>query len=148
MFSHVCLGVRDLQRATRFYDALLEPLGLRQRHVEPDGGPPGRCWITPGQPLPRFFVTLPFNGEPATAGNGTMAAFLAPSEESVCQAYAAGLAAGGSDEGSPGFRPQYAEGYFGAYLRDPDGKKVHVVYRGDMVEHQAGLRHSRRSNVS
>ena len=59
-----------------------------------------------------------------------------------------GLAAGGSDEGSPGFRPQYAEGYFGAYLRDPDGNKVHVVYRGDMLEHQAGLRHSRRSNVS
>jgi len=136
MFSHVTVGVRDLERAARFYDALLAPLGLRQRQVAPDGGPPARCWILPGRPLPRFYATLPFNDASATSGNGSMVAFLAPSQAAVSQAHAAGLASGGSDEGEPGPRPHYAEGYFGAYLRDPDGNKVHVVYRGDMVGEQ------------
>lgn len=132
MFSHVTVGTEDLERAGRFYDALLAPLGLRQRQVVPDGGPPSLCWIRPGEPLPRFLVYRPFNREPATAGNGVMVAFRAPSKEAVMEAYAAGLAAGGSDEGPPIPRPHYGEGYFGAYLRDPDGNKLHVVHRGDL----------------
>lgn len=47
--------------------------------------------------------------------------------------YDAGLAAGGADEGAPGERPHYAPGYYGAYLRGPDGNKVHLVYRGDLA---------------
>ncbi|MFN3498441.1 MAG: VOC family protein, partial [Pannonibacter indicus] len=61
------------------------------------------------------------------------AAFLAPDAEAVRAAHAAGLAAGGRDEGPPGPRPHYAPGYFGAYLRDPDGNKIHLVFRGDLV---------------
>ncbi|WP_043441499.1 VOC family protein [Cupriavidus sp. HPC(L)] len=132
MFSHVTVGVADLSRAGRFYDALLTPLGLRQRRVMPDGGPPALCWIQPGEALPRFYAYIPFNGQPATAGNGTMVSFLAPSPQAVEQAYAAAMAAGGTDEGPPGPRPHYGEGYFGAYLRDPDGNKVQVVHRGDL----------------
>jgi Lactoylglutathione lyase and related lyases len=133
LFSHVTVGVNDLSRAGRFYDAILEPLGLRRRPVTPDGGPPSLCWIRPGESLPRFYAYSPFNGLPATPGNGSMVAFLAPSEAAVIAAHAAGLAAGGTDEGAPGPRPHYGDGYFGAYLRDPDGNKVHIVYRGDIT---------------
>jgi hypothetical protein len=61
-----------------------------------------------------------------------MVAFLAPSAAAVDAAYAAGMTAGGSDEGEPGERPHYGVGYYGAYLRDPDRNKVHVVFRGDL----------------
>lgn len=132
MFSHVPVGVSDLPRAARFYDAILEPLGLRQRPVTPDGGPASLCWIMPGEMLPRFYAYSPFNGQAATAGNGSMVAFLAPTKAAVSAAHAAGLASGGADEGAPGPRPRYGAGYFGAYLRDPDGNKVHIVYRGDL----------------
>ncbi|TBU98323.1 lactoylglutathione lyase [Stutzerimonas kirkiae] len=132
MFSHITVGVSDLARAAAFYDAVLAPLGLRQRPVTPDGGPTSLCWIMPGQALPRFYAYRPFDGEPASAGNGSMVAFLAPDEAAVAAAHAAGLAAGGSDEGPPGPRPRYGAGYYGAYLRDPDGNKLHIVHRGDI----------------
>lgn len=132
MFSHVTVGARDLERAGRFYDATLAPLGLTRRTVVPDGGPPALCWVTATAPLPRFYVYIPRNGEPATVGNGSMVAFLALSEAAVEAAYAAGLASGGTDDGVPGPRPHYGAGYFGAYLRDPEGNKVHIVYRGDL----------------
>lgn len=132
MFSHVTLGTNDLDRAGLFYDALLMPLGLMQRPVTPDGGPPSLCWIKPGQTLPRLYIYRPFNGAPATAGNGVMVAFEAPSPAAVDSAYAGGMATGGTCEGAPGPRPHYGEGYYGAYLRDPDGNKLHVVFRGDI----------------
>lgn len=134
MFSHVTVGTRDLERAERFYDAVLAPLGLTRRTVSPDGGPAALCWVRAQSLLPRFYVYQPFNGEPATVGNGGMVAFLAPSTEAVGVAHASGLAHGGTDEGGPGPRPHYGEGYFGAYLRDPDGNKVHIVHRGDLQQ--------------
>ncbi|MDP8773498.1 hypothetical protein QZR43_13025 [Serratia marcescens] len=66
---------------------------------------------------------------PATAACWPFAA----DELAVKRAYAAGLLAGGCSEGEPGERAHYGKGYFGAYLRDPDGNKVHVVYRGDLA---------------
>jgi catechol 2,3-dioxygenase-like lactoylglutathione lyase family enzyme len=132
MFSHITLGTNDLSKAEAFYDAVLIPLGLKRRVVTPDGGPLAACWINPSLPLPRFYVYMPFDRQPAKAGNGSMVAFLAPSEKAIGEAYQAGLVAGGSDEGPPGARPHYGDGYFGAYLRDPDGNKVHIVYRGDV----------------
>ena len=138
MFSHITLGTRDLGAAAKFFDAVLIPLGLKRRQVAPDGGPDAACWVSQGHPLPRFYVYMPFNREPATVGNGSMVAFLAPSSAAVDAAYEAGLAAGGVDEGAPGERPQYGVGYYGAYLRDTDGNKVHIVYRGDLQ--QQGLR--------
>ncbi|RQZ52326.1 VOC family protein [Burkholderia sp. Bp9099] len=132
MLSHVTVGARDLGRAGRFYDALLAPLGLKRRVVTSDGGPPALCWVTGQSPLPRFYVYIPYDGEPATISNGSMVAFLAPSQEAVNTAYANGLAHGGTDDGAPGLRPHYGNGYFGAYLRDPDGNKVHIVHRGDL----------------
>lgn len=133
MFSHVTIGSNDLERAGQFYDAVLAPIGLRRRQVQPDGGPASLCWVG-DQPYPRFYVYAPFDGRLATPGNGTMLAFIAPSPEAVDLAFAAGLAAGGSDEGRPGLRLQYAPDYYGAYLRDPDGNKLHLVHRAALVQ--------------
>ena len=58
-----------------------------------------------------------------------MVAFAAPSRAAVNEAYAAAVAAGGTDEGAPGPRPQFAADYYGAYVRDPDGNKLHFVTR-------------------
>ena len=132
MYSHVTVGTNDLARAAAFYDAVLEPLGFRRRPVRPDGGPAAACWVGNEAPLPRFYVYRPFDRKPATPGNGSMVAFLAPTPESVDVAHAAGLRAGGVDDGAPGPRPHYGAGYYGAYLRDPDGNKIHVVHRGDV----------------
>ena len=134
MLNHLTVGCSELGRAAAFYDAVLRPLGLRRREVEPDGGPPAACWVSPDQPFPRFYVSVPFDGRPATVGNGSMIAFVAPSREAVDAAHAAGLSAGGADEGPPGPRPQYSPTYYGAYLRDPDGNKLHVVHRGEPAD--------------
>src|SRR5690606_11338026 len=107
-------------------------LGLIRRPVTPDGGPDAACWIVPGQTLPRFYAYIPLDGEPASAGNGNMVAFCAPSPQAVHAAHEAALRHGGRDEGAPGPRPRYGQGYYGAYLRDPDGNKIHVVHRGDI----------------
>lgn len=133
MFSHITVGVSDLDRAASFYDALLAPLGLIQRPVVPDGGPPSRCWHQPGVSLLRFYTYLPFDGQPCSHGNGGMVAFLAPSIEAVERAYVEGIRHGGTDSGAPGPRPHYGPDYFGAYLRDPDSNKVHVVYRREAI---------------
>ena len=137
MFSHVTVGTNDLAAASAFYDALLIPLGLRRRHVTPDGGPPSACWVSPKSVLPRFYVYVPFDRAVASVGNGSMVAFLAPTVEAVNASYLAGIEAGGRDEGPPGERARYGVGYYGAYLRDPDGNKVHVVHRGDLFDSAA-----------
>ncbi|PJI87693.1 hypothetical protein [Sphingomonas koreensis] len=102
MFSHVTVGVSDLDRAGSFYDALLVPLGLARRPVTPDGGPPSLCWHRPGTNLPRFYAYLPFDGQPSSYGNGSMTAFLAPSIEAVELAHAQAMRHGGTDEGHQG----------------------------------------------
>ena len=137
MFSHVTIGTNDLAAASAFYDALLTPLGLRRRQVTPDGGPPSACWVSPKGALPRFYVYVPFDRAPASVGNGSMVAFLAPTVEAVNASYSAGIEAGGQDDGPPGERVRYGAGYYGAYLRDPDGNKVHVVHRGDLSDSAA-----------
>lgn len=132
MFSHVTVGCTDLMRASFFYDALLQPLGLRRRVVVPDGGPASACWVHPKRDLPRFYVYLPRDGLRATPGNGSMLAFNADTPDIVHMAYSAGIMAGGTDEGPPGERPWYGKGYYGAYLRDLDGNKLHIVHRADL----------------
>jgi catechol 2,3-dioxygenase-like lactoylglutathione lyase family enzyme len=140
MFSHITLGVSDLKRAGAFYDALLLPLGYTRRPVMADGGPASLCWHQLGVLLPRFYAYLPYDRQPCSAGNRTMVAFLAPSPEAVDEGHAGGIAAGGTDDGTPGPRPHYSPGYYGAYLRDPDGNKVHLVHRADLEMGNAEVR--------
>ena len=125
MFSYVSLGTRDLSRALRFYDAALAPLG--HRRVE-DFDPEDRsaAWGL-DDPGPHLWVTQPFDGGPATVGNGVMVSFLAESRAAVDAFHAAALAHGGTDEGAPGLRPQYGPQFYAGYVRDPDGNKLNAV---------------------
>lgn len=132
MFSHITLGTNNLRRSIIFYDAVLLPLGLKQRRVVPDGGPKSACWVSESNVLPRFYVYEPFDRQEATVGNGSMVAFLASNREEVDLSYQAAMLNGGIDEGTPNEREHYGKGYYGAYIRDPDGNKIHIAFRGDL----------------
>jgi catechol 2,3-dioxygenase-like lactoylglutathione lyase family enzyme len=125
MFSYVSLGTRDIARAMRFYDAVLAPLGhLRIEDYDPEDRSAAWGLDDPG---PHLWVTQPFDGQPATAGNGCMVSFLAPSRAAVDAFHAAALAQGGRDDGAPGLRPQYGQHFYAAYVHDPDGNKLNAV---------------------
>lgn len=124
MLSHVHVGIADLPRAFAFYAAIMEELGYVLRFHEPENGWAG--WQQAGVPRPLFLIGRPFDGNPASPGNGQMVALLAPTRAAVDRCHARALAAGGSDEGAPGLRPHYHPNYYGAYFRDPDGNKLGV----------------------
>ena len=129
MFSHIQVGARDLPAMIAFYDRVLGELGLSRREDEPDdGGPPGAIWYKAGCRWPQFVVQIPFNGLPATWGNGWQVSFAAPSRAAVDAAWHAALDAGAVDEGGPGLRPRYGPDFYGAYCRDPEGNKVCFVH--------------------
>lgn len=123
MFSHVTIGVSDTARAKAFYEPVLAPLGIELRTF----GPQFVSWHQHGEALPFFTALTPFDDALPSAGNGAMVAFLAPDRTAVDAAYATAMEAGGLCEGPPGLRPQYHASYYGAYMRDPDGNKIHVV---------------------
>lgn len=125
MFSHVFIGVSDFDRALAFYQPLMTALCIEQRFCDP--ARPWAGWQTKPGPRPLFVIGAPFDGHPATAGNGQMTAFLATSTEMVDRAHAVALSHGGRDEGAPGLRREYHSRYYGAYFRDPDGNKLCVV---------------------
>ena len=120
LVSHVSVGVSDLARAGVFYDAVMAVLGAR-RVMEHGGG------IGYGRTFPEFWASRPHDRQPAVTGNGTHICFAADGPEVVDAFHAAGLAAGGHDDGAPGRRPEYAPGYYAAFLRDPDGNKVEAL---------------------
>lgn len=124
MLSHVHLGITDFERAFAFYSPLMEVLGLALRFRQPDK--PWAGWQQPGVTRPLFLIGRPYDGCPPSPGNGQMVALLARDRATVDRAYAAALAAGGTDEGAPGLRPEYHPNYYGAYFRDPDGNKLCV----------------------
>lgn len=126
MFSHITLGTDDLERARRFYDAIMPTLGLTVPFALPG------TLVFGTMTGPKLFVVSPFDGHPATPGNGTHAAFIAPDRASVDAFHHAALTHGGSDEGAPGLRPQYHPHYYGAYVRDPDGNKLQAVCHHQM----------------
>lgn len=125
MFSHATLGTDDFARALGFWTAVMAELGHRQRFL--DAQRPWAGWEPTAGGRPLFVLTAPFDGGKASAGNGAMLAFDCASRAMVRAAHAAGLAAGGSDEGAAGLRPDYHADYYGAYLRDPDGNKIGLV---------------------
>lgn len=124
MIAYVTVGADDIARAKRFYATFLPALGYGLRE-----GPEGLSFALPvaaGQTvlLPDFYVKPTFDGQPASAGNGTMVAFEARSQAQVRDLHAAALPAGGSDEGPPGFRAAYGPQFYVGYLRDPQGNKI------------------------
>ncbi len=134
MFTYVCLGSNDLPRSAAFYDAVLRPLGLSRCEV--GGEDDWEDWVgwgtyeDGGAREVALWICRPFDGRPATRGNGTMVAFKAPNWKAVEAFHSAALAHGGSSEGAPGLRPQYNPDFFAAYVRDPDGNKLAAVCRG------------------
>jgi catechol 2,3-dioxygenase-like lactoylglutathione lyase family enzyme len=132
MYSHIIVGARDLDRLAQFYARVLAEVGLVPMADEDDGGPAGKGWHLPGKRWPQFFVQQPFNGQPAAPGNGTQVSFACASRDQVDAAWAAALANGGTDEGSPGVRVRYDPDYYGAYCRDPEGNKLCFVHANDL----------------
>lgn len=124
MIGYVTVGTDDIEAAKRFYAAFLPALGYGV-----EDGPEGLSYVHPVQPgqpamFPDYYVKPPFNGQPASAGNGCMTAFQAQNQQQVRTLHAAALAAGGQDDGPPGFRDAYGADFYVGYLRDPQGNKI------------------------
>lgn len=115
-----------------FYRTVLGELGLVLKFTEDErqwGG-----WTRPPAARPLLLVGRPYNGYPATPGNGQMVALTAVSRESVDRVYKVALENGATDEGPPGLRPWYHPDYYGAYFRDPDGNKLCICCHEPVVE--------------
>ena len=124
MFSHVMVGVNDLEVAKNFYDAVLATLGIGPGVINQET----RYFYR--SPAGSFGITKPLNAQPATPANGGPIGFLAKSTEEVLAFHAAGEANGGqSCEDPPGLREGAGGKMFLAYLKDPDGNKICALYR-------------------
>jgi catechol 2,3-dioxygenase-like lactoylglutathione lyase family enzyme len=123
MLGHLSFGVADLDRAARFYDAILAPLGFVRAWTESDGVGFGE----PGGPDKLALFAKP--GEARAPGPGFHLAFDAPSRSGVDAFHTAALAAGGTDAGAPGPRPHYSPTYYAAFVIDPDGYKLEAVHQ-------------------
>ncbi len=119
MLGYVTLGTNDLKKAVAFYDALLSVIG-GTKMMEEDTFV---AWSN-GEGAPGIAATQPFDGQPATAGNGTMVAIAVDSAELVQALHAKALELGGQDEGAPG--PRGEEGFYAGYFRDLDGNKLNA----------------------
>lgn len=116
MNGYTTLGTNDLERASKFYDELLSEMnGSRVMENERMV-----MWST-GTDKPTVAVLKPFNGEPATAGNGSMLGISCESHSVVDKVHAKALSLGADDEGAPGNR---TEAFYGGYIRDLDGNKI------------------------
>lgn len=124
MLDHVSLGVSDIARSRRFYDAALRPLGL-VRIVDFGEDRGSDYGAAPGSLGVEFTITRE-TGVKAPAP-GVHLCFRAPDRAAVHAFHAAALKAGGSDEGAPGLRPQYHADYYAAFVRDPDGHRIEAV---------------------
>ena len=133
MIAYVTVGADDIARAKRFYSAFLPALDYRLEE-----GPEGLSYALPQQQdqpvvMPDFYVKPTFDGRPASAGNGAMTAFEAHSQKQVRDLHSSALAAGGFDEGQPGFRDAYGSHFYVGYLRDPQGNKI-ALFSNDPIE--------------
>jgi catechol 2,3-dioxygenase-like lactoylglutathione lyase family enzyme len=120
MIDHVSIPVRDLERAARFYEEVLATLGyarLETRHAT----------VAFGKRYSEFWLNHRPEMAPAPADSGAHVALRAASREMVAAFHAAALAHGGASDGAPGLRPQHGEGYYAAFIRDPDGNRVEAV---------------------
>jgi len=124
MIAYTMVGTKNLNEAKVFYDPIFALMGM-----EP-------CWnddlsVSYGKlkdtSIPRFFIGYPFNKDQANVGNGTMTAFKCSNIDTINKIYETAISKGGSCEGPPDYRPHYGEGFYAAYLRDPDGNKVAFV---------------------
>ena len=117
MIGYTTVGTNDLPRATAYYDALFAAIGVKRLMEFGDRGLAwGVSWEVPG-----FGVMKPFDGKPATWGNGTMVALVVDSRDKVDTLYNKAIELGSMDEGKPGER---GPGFYAGYFRDLDGNKL------------------------
>jgi catechol 2,3-dioxygenase-like lactoylglutathione lyase family enzyme len=122
MIGYVTLGTNDLARAAAFYDKLLAEVGAkRQWEFERGIG-----WARSAD-TPTLAIMKPFDGKPASVGNGVMVSFAAPDQATVQKIHALALSLGGTDEGAPGLR---GDSFYGCYFRDLDGNKLGAFVAG------------------
>lgn len=127
MDVYVTLGAVHAATANAFYDAVLSTIGWRS-HAEFPGW---RAYSEDGAGRGfTLWIAKPFDGQAATCGNGVMVGFPARTRMEVDAFHAAAMAHGGTDEGAPGPRPQYGPDWYAAYMRDPSGNKIAIVYNG------------------
>ena len=117
MLNHVSIGVRDLTRSKRFYDAALKPLGYTCRSESPGSLGYGHGAVT-------LWISPTDRPVPADAASGLHFCFDAPTRKSVDAFHAAALKAGGKDNGQPGLRADYDANYYAAFAVDPDGYRL------------------------
>jgi catechol 2,3-dioxygenase-like lactoylglutathione lyase family enzyme len=122
MIGYVTLGTNDLQRGAAFYDALLAEIGATRLW---DFGR-GVAWGV-SQDKPSVALMKPFDGQPATVGNGVMVGLVVDSREKVDRVHRKALELGGKDEGAVGPR---GKGFYAGYFRDLDGNKLNVFCSG------------------
>ncbi len=131
MIDHIGVTVSDMARSLSFYDRALAPLGVARVMTFPEAGPPADVgYGRDGKPW--FWVkaagAASFKVKAAGAASGPIhVAFAAPDRPAIDAFHAAALAAGGTDNGAPGLRPEYHPDYYAAFVLDPDGNNVEAV---------------------
>ena len=119
MIAHISIGVRDVARAKRFYDAALSPLGytcIREAKTMLGYGY--------GENSIALWVVAAESPVPPDEQSGLHFCFAAPSHDAVDAFHAAAVGAGGRDNGAPGLRPEYSPDYYAAFAIDPDGYRI------------------------
>jgi predicted lactoylglutathione lyase len=118
MIGYITLGTNDIKKSAAFYDQLLAELGAK-RIMEMETF---IVWGT-GMTSPGLSITVPFDGKPATVGNGVMVALAVKEPAQVDALHKKALSLGAKDEGPAGPR---GSGFYAGYFRDPDGNKLNV----------------------
>jgi len=120
MIDHISVAVRDLDRAARFYESALAPLGLVRLVTRP-------ATIGFGKTYPEFWINLRARMADVEEGSGIHVALRAKLTGEVDAFHAAALAAGGRCDGPPGIRPHERVRYYAAFVVDPDGNRIEAV---------------------
>ena len=133
MFSHITIGVNDLEASIAFYDSVMCVLGY-ERHSQGESyagyGPADNSEFGTNS----LWILKPHNGKPASGGNGTNIALNAPNREAVRAFHRVAVESGGEDDGAPGIREEAHANFYAGYIIDPDGNKLVVVCHLDENE--------------
>jgi catechol 2,3-dioxygenase-like lactoylglutathione lyase family enzyme len=120
LIDHVSVAVRDLQTSTQFYETLLATFGMTVLERRP-------ATVGFGKTYPDFWINVRAEMTRVPPASGAHVCFRARTTEIVDAFHAAAIAAGGGSAGAPGLRPQHGEGYYAAFVTDPDGNCIEAV---------------------
>jgi catechol 2,3-dioxygenase-like lactoylglutathione lyase family enzyme len=122
MIHHVSIGVQDIPATKRFYDAALAPLGYQCLSESPGS-------LGYGKEAVAFWISATERPVPADEQSGLHFCLVAPSRKSVDAFHAAAISAAGRDNGGPGLRADYGDGYYAAFVVDPDGYRIEAYHQ-------------------